>query len=170
MAVTALSVAISCSRSASSPGSLVTMPEAGGPDGGGPRQSGSGSTYAFMHSYFRGLRSQDRKTTSSTLVVVVFVVIGAPELQRCSTPSKKRKGRETKEYELYHWPTRRECVCETPDYDHGDNRRHVARGKRVFTGDKFKDSVSATRTRPVPQGIRQTTPAATRSVGAVRRV
>lgn len=48
------------------------------------------------------------------------------------------------------------------------NRRHVARGKRVFTGDKFKDSVSATRT-AVPQGARQTTPAATRSVGAVPR-
>lgn len=71
---------------------------------------------------------------------------------------------------IYDWPTRRERVRETPDYDPGDNRRHVARGKRVFTGDKFKDSVSATRTWPVPQGIWQTTPAATRSVGAARRV
>lgn len=49
----------------------------------------------------------------------------------------------------YHWPTRRgrERVRETPDYGPGGNRRHVARGKRVFTGDKFKASVSATRTR-----------------------
>jgi len=43
----------------------------------------------------------------------------------------------------HHWPTHSR---ETPDYRPGDNRRHVARGKRVFTGDKFKDSVSATRT------------------------
>lgn len=43
----------------------------------------------------------------------------------------------------------------------GGNWRHVARGKQVFTGDKFKNS--ATRTRPLPRGIRQTTtPAATR--------
>jgi len=43
------------------------------------------------------LETNCKTTTSSTLVVVVFVVIGAPELQRCSTLSKKTEGRETKE-------------------------------------------------------------------------
>lgn len=45
---------------------------------------GSGSTYAFMHSYFRGLLETNRKTTTSSTLVVGFVaiVIGAPEPQR----------------------------------------------------------------------------------------
>lgn len=45
-------------------------------------------------------------------------------------------------YELY----RLLADGRVPDYGLGGNRRHVARGKRVFTGDKFKNSVSATRT------------------------
>jgi len=58
---------------------------------------GSGSTYAFMHSYFRGLLETNRKTSSTLVVGFVVVVIGAPEPRRYSALSRKRKGREVKE-------------------------------------------------------------------------